>query len=144
MTKVSISEALGDLWADMTGSQKWVTVALVGLVIAAVVASWVNTFQTWQEIRVYERQAQEAKFEKEEALTNAAKILTQIKVREQELEKVEVKRDAKRSEVEKVRGDVARDRAEYDRAVRSRVTDAPSTDELCARLAASGHPCQPR
>ena len=144
MTKVSITQALSDLWADLSASQKFVAIALVLLMFGAIGASWINTFKTWQEVRVYERQAEQARQEKDEALANVAKIATQIKIREQELEKVEVKRDAKKSDVEKARVDVDRDRAEYERAVRARVTDAPSTDELCERLAASGHPCQPR
>jgi hypothetical protein len=131
-------------WEQLARRQKIWIIAAAAIVVVLVGWSWLETFQTWQEVRVYERQAEQARQEKDEALANVAKIATQIKIREQELEKVEVKRDAKKADVEKARVDVDRDRAEYERAVRARVTNAPSTDELCERLAASGHPCQPR
>lgn len=142
MTTVTIREALGDLWADMSGAQKWVLIALVLGCVAAIIGSWANTFQAWQEIRVYERQAVKAEQEKNEALEKAAKIASSIRVKEEELFKVEVKRDEKVAEVKRAGDIVARDRADYDRAVRERVPSVPSSDELCASLKSLGYPCK--
>lgn len=143
MTKVPIGEVLSDLWADLSGAQKFVTVALVALIAIALIGSWVNTFQTWSEIRVYEKAAIEAQRDKAAALERAAKIASDIKIREEALKKVEEKRDVKKTEVKNAADVVSRDRAEYDRAVRERRADVPSTDQLCRELAALGYACQP-
>lgn len=146
MTQVSVTTALRDLWRDMSGAQKWVTVSMIALFVVVLVASWVNTIQTWSEIRGFEQQATKAEQEKDAALEQAAQIATQIKVREEELGKVEVKQDAKRDEVKAANDAVAHDRDEYERAVKHRTPSdqVPSTDQLCKQLAAAGHPCYPR
>lgn len=141
---IPIKVVLSDLWSDLSGAQKFIAIALFVLIVGAIASSWWQTFGAWNEIRGYRNAAIKAEREKDEAIEAAAKIATQIKVREEELLKVEVKRDAKKQDVEKARTDVERDRSDYDAAVRSRVPEAPSTDELCARFAAAGHPCQPR
>jgi hypothetical protein len=143
MTKVSIGEVLSDLWADLSGAQKFVLVALVALIAIALIGSWVNTFQTWSEIRVYEKAAIEAQRDKAAALEHAAKIASDIKIREEALAKVEEKRNEKELEVKRGAVVVGRDRAEYERAVRERRQDVPSTKQLCDELAALGYPCQP-
>lgn len=142
MTSVPIRVVLSDLWADLSASQKFIGVALVLLMIGTVVASWVNTFQSWSEVGVYENQAAEAEKEKEAALELASEVAATIVVREEELAKVEVKRNEKKGEVKRDVDAVARDRAEYDRAVRERLPNVPSSGELCRRLAALGHPCR--
>lgn len=144
MTKVPINEIVSDLWADLSASQKFVSLALVALIVVAIAGSWWNTFQTWSEVRVHEREAAKARQERDVALEKAAKIANVIKIREEELAKVEVKRDAKSEEVKRAAEDVKRDRAEYERSVRERRPDAPSTDELCRELGALGYPCYPR
>lgn len=144
MTNVPISELVSDLWYDLSTGQKFVSFALVALVAVALAASWLNTFRTWGEVRVYEREATKARQQRDDALEKAAKIANVIKIREEELAKVEVKRDAKSEEVKRAAEDVKRDRAEYERAVRERRPDAPSTDELCRELGALGYPCYPR
>lgn len=131
-------------WEQLARRQKIYIGAAVVLLVIIIGALVVDRFQAWEQTRVYEQQAAQAERDKEAALTQAAKVAAQIKVREEELAKVEVKKDAKQKDVEKARGDVDRYRAEYERAVRSRVAEAPSTDDLCAQLAAAGHPCQPR
>lgn len=142
MTSVPIKVVLSDLWADLSGAQKFVAVALGLVIVFAVAGSWLNTFRTWDQIRGLENAAIEAKREKDDALEQAAKVASTIKIREEELAKVEVKRDAKKQEIDKARSDVARDRAEYDAAVKYRRQDIPSTDELCRQLAAVNHPCR--
>lgn len=139
--KISIREALSDLWADMSAAQKFVGIALALLVAAVIVGSWWNTFQAWSEIRVYERQAAKANQEKAAALELAAKVANTIRIREEELKKIEVKRNEKLGEVKDLADDAARDRAEYERAVRERLREVPSTDELCRQLAALGYGC---
>lgn len=141
---IPIKFVLSDLWADLSGAQKFIAIALVLLIIGSLAGSWWNTFSTWSEIRVYRAEANAAIKERNAALAEAAKIATQIRVREEELEKIEVKRDAKIEDVKAAGDVVARDRAEYDRAVRERVPDIPSTEQLCDSLKSLGYPCQPR
>ncbi len=139
--KVTIRDAIGDLWRDLSGAQRFVTVSLVALFVGLLVTSWVNTFQTWSEVRVYEQQAAKAEMERVEALERAAEIASQIKIREQEVFNVEAKRDAKAEEVKQVAEIVQRERDNYERAVRYRLPNTPSTSQLCADLAGLGYPC---
>lgn len=141
---IPIRVVLSDLWSDLSSAQKFVAVALAVMIVGSLVGSWWNTFSTWSEIRVYRAEANAAIKERNEALAEAAKIATQIRIREEELEKIEVKRDAKIEDVKAAGDVVARDRAEYDRAVRERVPDIPSTEQLCNSLKSLGYPCQPR
>jgi hypothetical protein len=142
-TKVPIKTVLSDLWADLSASQKFIAIALVVLMIGALAASWLNTFQTWNTVRQYENQAIKADREKVEALEKVAKIAGELKKREEDVAKDEAKRDEQKVEVKKGAVVIDRDRAEYERAVRERRTDSPSTDQLCRELAALGYPCQP-
>lgn len=141
--KVSTGEAVLELWSDLSGAQKFVTIALAVLAVVLVVGSWINTFQAWSEIRVYENDAIKARQEKDEALEAARKIASNIKVREEALGKVEVKQNETKDEIKRGESDIARGRAEYERAVRERRPDVPSTDELCAELKQLGYPCYP-
>lgn len=141
---MKLGEVIKEAWFNLTIGHRLLAAAVVLVIAGMMVSGWVAAGRSWLETRVYERQAAEAERQKDAALTQAAKIATTIKVREDELAKVEVKKDAKQKDVDQARSDVDRDRAEYERAVRSRIANAPSTDDLCTQLAAAGHACQPR
>lgn len=141
---MNLGEVIKEAWFNLTIGHRLLAAAVVLVIAGMMVSGWVAAGRSWLETRVYERQAAEAERQKDAALTQAAKIAATIKVREEELVKVEVKKDAKQKDVDKARSDVDRDRAEYERAVRSRIANAPSTDDLCAQLAAAGHACQTR
>jgi hypothetical protein len=130
-------------WEQLARRQK-LYVAAAGVVLLGFVI-WVvaDKYRSWAELREFENAAAEAKREKEAALEQAADVASQVQVREEELGKIEVKRDAKKGEIKNAVDRVARDRAEYDRAVRERRKDIPSTKQLCDELAALGHPCRP-
>lgn len=129
-------------WAQLAKRQKIYIIAAAVLVVIIIGSLAFDSYRSWSQIHTYEQQAAQAERDKDEALTEAAKTASVIKVREEELAKVEVKRDAKKQEVDKAKSNVARDTADYERAVHARVPNAPSTDDLCARLAAAGHPCR--
>jgi flagellar biosynthesis/type III secretory pathway M-ring protein FliF/YscJ len=133
-------------WQQLAGRQKLYIAAgaLLLLIILGGVA-W-DSISARLETSRFEREAAEAQRQKDEALEAAAKIAGEIRIKEDELLKVEVKRDAKSDEVKSVKADVDRRRADYDaaRQQRTKPSEAPSSDELCARLAALGHPCNPR
>lgn len=131
-------------WEQLARRQKIYIVGALMLLVSLIGYGVFDHFRLTGAVRESENAAIKAEREKDDALAEASKIATQVKVREEELAKVEVKRDAKKQEVEKAKSDVADARAGYDAAVKHRRPDAPSTDELCAYLAANGHPCQPQ
>lgn len=141
---MNIREVIREAWFSLTPGRRWVVVAIVALLAGLMVSGWVDSLRAWQQIRVFEREAAAAKRTAAEKIEAAAKIATEIRKREAELDKLEVKRNEKQKELDKAAGNVSRDRAEYDRAVRESRPDAPSTEQLCDELAALGYPCQQR
>ncbi len=144
MTNVPLKTVISDAWIDLSSAQKFIMCVAVLAVFGIVSGSLLDSFRSRQETKVYEAQAAEAERTKNEALTKAADIAQTVKVREEELAKLVEKRDVKNGEVKQSRDAVSAARADYERAVRARRPDAPSSDELCRELAAAGHACQPR
>ncbi|QQS33509.1 MAG: hypothetical protein IPM50_02690 [Acidobacteriota bacterium] len=139
--KTSVSEIAVNAWASMVWPQRLIVIGGAVLVVVMLVASWATTFSTWREVRGFEKAAAAAKREKEAALATAARVAETIKIREQELVRIEAKRDVQNTEVEIDAADVARARAEYERSVRDRRADSPTVADLCRELAELGYPC---
>lgn len=128
-------------WQQLARRQKIYMIAAAVLVVLVIGGFVIDDLRASLELRAAKKETLEAKRDKDEALAQAAKIVSTIKIREEELAKVEAKKDAKKQEVDQAKRDVDRARAEYDRAVVARDPIIPSTDDLCRRLADAGHPC---
>lgn len=130
-------------WEQLARRQK-IYIAAGAVLVAIVVGSLV-----WDDLKVkienheLEKTAAQADRDKHEALDLAAKTASKIQIAEQQLSKVEDKKNVQKSEIDKGAGVISRDRAEYDRAVHDRLPNVPSTDALCKQLADAGHPCYP-
>jgi hypothetical protein len=130
-------------WEQLARRQKiWIVAGLVLVTIVVGSLVW-DAWELHSEIHGYENDAAQARRDKEDALAKAANVASQLRVKEQEQAKVEANRDVKANEVKAARSDVDRARDDYGRAQRSHRSETPSTDSLCAELAAAGHPCYP-
>ncbi len=139
---MTIREYIADLWADLTAKQKAVVAGTIALVLVLMFSGWFDSLWSSAKVRQAEREAAQAKRDATAALERAANIANEIKRREEALSKVENNRDAKQLEVNSATEATNSARADYERAVRESRPDAPSTDQLCAELAALGYPCQ--
>lgn len=136
-----LSEEAKIFWDQLTGGQKAVIVGVILIAVAAFIYSTASSISTSVEIRKYEREANTAKRDAEDALKIAKKIATEKLEIEKKLAELEAKRDGKQTELEKAKIETLDARADYERALRERRGDNPSSEQLCAELAALGYPC---
>lgn len=139
---MKIRQVISEAWGDLTGRQQ-IVIAIVALAGTALLLSgWINAATSWVKMHQLEHEKIAAERDASTALDKAKEIAQQIRAKEAELAQTEQKRDEKQLEVNNARGDVDRDRANYDRARQQRTVGTPSADELCEQLAALGHPCE--
>jgi septal ring factor EnvC (AmiA/AmiB activator) len=138
---MTIREEFTIAWNELTGGQKAIVLAVVIVIAGLTVSGWIDSAWSFARVQRYKTQAENARRDADDALQRAAKIASDIKVREDELNKVEAKRDEKQNEVDKADQGVRDARSDYERAVRDARPDTPGTDELCAELKQLGYPC---
>lgn len=137
-----LTEEAQIFWRELTGGQKLLLI-LAGLLIAITLASgWIGWVRTSFEVRRHERDATVAKREAEDALKLAAKIAKDKLELERTLTQIEAKRDEKNKQLNQAHLETLDARSDYERALREQRGDDPSTDELCAELAALGYACR--
>jgi hypothetical protein len=129
-------------WEQLASRQKIYIAAAAVLIIGIAIWAGVDKYQSWQSVRQYEQAATTAKREAADALLNAEKIAREKVEVEKKLAETEGKRDVKRKEEFEAKARSADARLEYNRALRERRGDNPTVAQLCAELAALGHPCE--
>ncbi len=139
---MNITEVIREAWYTLSPGRRVVVVAIVALLAGLMVSGWVDSFRSWQQIRVFERQAIAGKRDAADALARAAKIAREKLALEQQLAKLEIIRDEKQKQANDAHIKTLDARADYDRALREQRGDNPSPEQLCAELAALGYPCE--
>lgn len=137
-----ITEEFTIFWNELAGGQKFLLIAAAAVVSLVLISGWATSFSTWNETRKLEREANHAKADAKDALEKAAKIAREKIAAERKLAELEAMIDGKETEAEKAHLDALDARAEYERSLRERRGDDPSTEQLCAELAALGYACQ--
>jgi len=128
-------------WEQLAKRQKVYIVAAIVAVIVVMAFGFYGWWKSYSEVRQFEQAAITAKREAEEALKNAAEIARQKVKLEKRVEETEAKVDVKRKEQHEAQAQSAGARLEYERSLREQRGDNPSIPQLCAELAALGHPC---
>lgn len=128
-------------WEGMTAWQKAAVIGVVLAVLSLGIFLTVKWITVSVQVRRYEREANSAKREAENALKIAADIAKEKLEFELKLAAVEEKRNAKEQQAHEANIKTLDARDDYVRALRERRTDSPGTDQLCLELAALGYPC---
>lgn len=139
---MTFRETIQLAWKQFSGRQKLKIGAISLLLMSLIFVGGINYFSAWREFRALEAGAAKDKKDAENAMKRAAEIAQIILERENELIKIEERRNEKELELEK---SAAETDAALDNVNRARVqprTDTPSAKQLCAELAELGYPCR--
>lgn len=129
-------------WQGMTPRQKVAVIVTPLIMLALLLAGWIQSGISYFEVRKFERQATHAEADKNDALSKAAAVASEIRRQEGELDQ---RRKALDDEYKKLaidRGNRDAAERELERVRAEPRADAPTPDELCNILARAGHPCR--
>lgn len=129
-------------WEGMTGLQKAVVVGVPLIVIALLLAGWIQSGISYFEVRKFERQAAHAEADKTEALKQAAAVASEIRRKEEALDQWRKTLDEEYKNLAIASRNRIDAERELERVRAEPRADAPTADELCNVLARAGHPCR--
>lgn len=137
-----ILEEFGIAWKQLAGRQKALLIGVAAVIALLLFGSLGTAISTWYETRRLEREITIAKASAAEHLKKAADLALKAKEQELKIAELEKTRDAKEKEANEATKTTLNAQLDYNRALREQRGDNPSTDQLCAELAALGYACQ--
>jgi flagellar biosynthesis/type III secretory pathway M-ring protein FliF/YscJ len=130
------------VWSASTTKERYAIVAGIALVVVLIVSGWVDSIISNYKVRKAESAAAVAKVQASESLRKASVIAENLAKKESELKDLEAKINVRKKELDNAHQQTSDAQRDYDRAVREPVGNAPSSEQLCAELAAIGYPCR--
>lgn len=135
-------DAIKEFWATLTGGHKIAIVLILLILIAAAGFLAVNNTRQYFANRALESKASRAEAVKDEALKQAAAVASEIRRREDELNKKEIIVNEKYKQLDIATRSRVDAELELERVRAEPRTDAVTAESLCVELATLGYPCK--